>query len=182
MNALSSFIQGGQRLIALCPHCDELFQILHARFIFPSKNPGRCAYADLLAMESATSRLETRLGQAQERQESLLENLRADATAQGQRQARRQLLRIDQVFSARKINPQDVKVLFDPVDYVVFQGLNGSGVKDIRFVNHEPESRDEERLVKTIAKVIKKGDVGFNILRVNKDGTIEPRLTHAERV
>ena len=175
MSALATFIQGGQRLIALCPHCDELFQILHARFIFPSRDPGRCEYADLLAMQSATVRLDGRLARAQERQVSVLEELRADATAQGQRQARRQLLKIDQVFSAKRINLQDVKVLFDPVDYVVFHGLNGSGVKEIRFVNHEPESREDERLVKTIAKVIRAGDVGFSILRVNKDGSIEPK-------
>ena len=175
MSVLASFIQGGQRLIAQCPHCDELFQILHARFIFPSKNPGRCDYADLLAMQATTHRLEERLTRAQERQDSVIEALRVAATAQGQRHARRQLLKIDQVFSAKSINPQDVKVLFDPVDYVVFHGLNGRGVKEIRFVNHEPESPQQERLVKAIAKVIKAGDIGFSILRVNAEGTIEAR-------
>lgn len=173
MSVLTTFIQGGQRLIAQCPHCEELFQILHARFQFPSKDPGRCDYADLLALKHTTGRLGNRLWRARERQDSVLEILRARATAQGQRQMRKQLLKIDQVFSAQKINPQDVKVMFDPVDYVVFHGLNGRGVKEIRFVNHEPESRQQERLVKAIAKVIKTGDIGFSVLRVNHDGAIE---------
>lgn len=173
MSVLTTFIQGGQRLIAQCPHCDELFQILHARFIFPSKDPGRCDYADLLAMQAATHRLGGRLSRAQDRHQSVLDELSADALARGQRHARRQLLKIDQVFSAKRVNPQDVKVLFDPVDYVVFHGLNGGGVKEIRFVNHEPESHQQERLVRAIAKVIRAGDYGFSVLRVDSQGAIE---------
>jgi hypothetical protein len=56
---------------------------------------------------------------------------------------------------------------------VAVHGLNGRGVKEIRFVNHEPESRQQERLVKAIAKVIKAGDIGFSVLRVNNEGVIE---------
>lgn len=173
MSVLATFIQGGQRLIAQCPHCDYLFQVLHARFIFPSKGPGRCEYADLLALQATTSRLSGRLDRAQERFDLEKDAISAAATEQGQRRARRHVLRIDQVFSARRIDPQDVKVLFDPVDYVVFHGLNGKGVKEVRFVNHEPESREQERLVKAIAKVIKAGDVSFSTLRVTKEGGIE---------
>lgn len=175
MSALATFIQGGQRLIAQCPHCDQLFQVLHARFIFPSKDPGRCEYADLLALQAATSRVSGDLDRAQERYDAAIEDLRAKATAQGQRSARKHVLRIDQVFSARKIDPQDVKVLFDPVDYVVFHGLNGKGVKKVRFINHEPETAQQERLVKAIAKVIKAGDVGFSTLRVTKEGGFESK-------
>ncbi len=175
MSALATFIRGGQRLIAQCPRCDELFQVLHARFIFPAKDPGRCEYADLLALQAATSRLGGRLERAEERFASEEAALIAAATAQGQRKARRHLLRIDQVFSARKIDPQDVKVLFDPVDYVVFHGLNGNGVKEVRFVNHEPMSREQERIVKAIARLIKVGDVGFSTLRVSKEGGIEAK-------
>ena len=175
MSVLATFIQGGQRLIAQCPRCDELFQVLHARFIFPTKDPGRCEYADLLALQATTSRLDGRLERAQERHAAVIEGLRVVATAQGQRKARRQLLKIDQVFSAKRIDPQDVKVLFDPVDYVVFHGLNGKGVTEVRFISHEPESLQQERLVMAIAKVIKAGDVGFSTLRVNIDGVIETK-------
>jgi predicted Holliday junction resolvase-like endonuclease len=173
MSVLATFIQGGQRLIAQCPHCDELFQVLHARFIFPARDPGRCEYADLLALQANTSRLSGRLDRAQERFELEKDTIRAAATAQGQRTARRHVLRIDQVFSARKIDPQDVKVLFDPVDYVVFHGLNNGGVKEVRFISHEPETAQQERLVKAIAKVVQAGDVGFSTLRVTKEGGID---------
>ena len=176
MSILATFIQGGQRLIAQCPHCDHLFQVLHARFIFPSKDPGRCKYADMLALQATTSRLSGRLDRAQERYDAVIEDLRAKATAQGQRSARKYLLRIDQVFSARQIDPQDVKVLFDPVDYVIFHGLSGNGVKEIRFISHEPESAQQERIVKAIAKVIKAGDVGFRTLRVTKEGGIDGEI------
>lgn len=173
MSVLATFIEDGQRLIAQCPHCDELFQVLHARFIFPAKDPGRCDYADLLALQATTSRLSGRLDRAQERFELERDAISAAATALGQRKARRHVLRIDQVFSARKIDPQDVKVLFDPVDYVVFHGLNGKGVKEVRFMSHEPESVQQERIVKAIAKVIKAGEVRFSTLRVNKEGGID---------
>jgi predicted Holliday junction resolvase-like endonuclease len=172
VSALGSFIQGGQSLNALCPHCKEVFQVLHARFIFPSRDPGKCEYADLLALENLTYKRTNRLERIQERQSSVLEELRIRAIAQGKTLARKQLLKIDQVFSARKVDPQDVKVLFDPVDYIVFRGLNHEGVNEVRFVNHEPKNFVEERIVRSIAKVIKTGDVEFNVLRVNKDGTI----------
>jgi hypothetical protein len=54
------------------------------------------------------------LARAQERQEFVQEELRADAVLPGQRQARRPLLKID---------PKEVQVHFDPVDYIVFHDL-----------------------------------------------------------
>src|SRR6266478_1813130 len=51
----------------------------------------------------------------------------------------------DRLVSAKNIDPQDVKVIFDPVEYLIFHGLNSEhGVNLLEFVSRAPLSRSQE--------------------------------------
>lgn len=50
---------------------------------------------------------------------------------------------MDPVFSARDL--QDVKVIFEPVEYVIFHGLSSAdSVTSLEFVRRPPETRTED--------------------------------------
>ena len=97
------------------------------------------------------------------------------ARRKGQLLAKRRLKEIDPLFSGKGIDPQDVKTIFDPVDFIVFDGMNSESerIKSIDFVAYEPHNGKQEKILKSIQSTIKKGDIEFNSLRVNREGEVE---------
>ena len=92
------------------------------------------------------------------------------------RQAKRKLRKIDPTFSGSNTDPQDVKVLFDPVEYIVFRGLNSErGVQLVEFVSRSPENRAQEVTVKSIDRTIRNGSIGVETLHMQDDGSFEIR-------
>jgi predicted Holliday junction resolvase-like endonuclease len=100
--------------------------------------------------------------------------LREAEVRAGQRQATRKLKAIAPFFSARGVDPQDVKVLFDPIDYIVFRGLNAdAGVKALELVDRAPDSARREKVRESLRKVIAKGAVEWATYRIDPEGRIE---------
>lgn len=176
MNVLIQTIDGIQDVLAICPCCGEIVRLAEGKFIFPKKRPKTCEYLELVALEIKLSNEDGRLNSAEERFEEKLEGRRQALTEQGQKQAKRKLKKIDPTFSARDIDPQDVKVIFDPVEYIIFHGLNSAdGVDLVEFVSRSPENKTQEGIVKSIDKTIRSGDVEFETLHMRDDGSFEIR-------
>jgi len=176
MNVLVQTIDGIQEVLAVCPCCGEIFRLVEGKFIFPQSRPQTCEYLDLVALERKVSDEEDRLASAEERFEERLRAHRKRFIELGRRRAKKRLRKIDPTFSGREIDPQDVKVLFDPVEYLIFHGLNSDrGVDFVEFVSRVPTSRSQESIVKSIDKTIRAGDVGFETLHMKDDGSFEVR-------
>lgn len=173
MNRLASFIEEGQAIIGVCPCCGEIFQVLHARFTFPSRKPGKCLYGEIQARERRVIMEEEKLAVLEERYDAWITRIREAATAKGRSIAKRRLLKIDRVFSARRIDPQDVKVIFNPIEYCVFSGMTAGNVTAIELVSREPDSRLAEQGLKRIATAVKQGDYSFDTLRISDDGGMD---------
>lgn len=176
MNALIQTIDGIQGVLAVCPCCGEIFRLIEAKFIFPEKRPKTCEYLDLVALENKLSSENERLVSAEERFREKLEKQRSQLREQGRQQAKRKLRKIDPTFSAKKIDPQDVKVIFDPVEYVIFHGMNsGEGVDLVEFVSRSPGSKAQERVLKSVDKTVRDGNLEFETLHMKDDGSFEIR-------
>lgn len=176
MNILVQTIDGIQEVLAICPCCGEIFRLVEAKFIFPQKRPKTCEYWELVALENRVADQEDRLASAEERFSEKLERQREQLIQQGRQLAKRKLKKIDPTFSAKDIDPQDVKVIFDPVEYIIFHGLNsGDGVDFVEFVSRIPDSKAQETIVKSIDKTIRTGDVEFETLHMKDDGSFEIR-------
>lgn len=176
MNILVQTIDGIQEILAICPCCEEIFRLVEGKFIFPQKRPKTCEYLELIAFEGKLSDEKDRLASAEERFEEKLEEQREQLSEQGRRQAKKKLKKIDPTFSAKDINPQDVKVIFDPVEYLVFHGLNSEdGVDFVEFISRAPDSKTQEAIVKSIDRTIRDGDVEFETLHMRDDGSFEIR-------
>jgi len=80
-----------------------------------------------------------------ERLDGLEDKLRDAARAAGAKAAKKRLRRIDPVFSGSGLDPQDVKVMFDPVEYIAFRGLNGGEVREVLLIAEKPCSSPQEK-------------------------------------
>ena len=133
------------------------------------------SYLELTAFERRIADRDDRLSTAEERFTEKLSQQRDALVVQGRRKAKRRLRKIDPVFSARGIDPQDVKVVFEPVEYVIFHGLNSTGVTSLEFVSRPPETRSQEVTVTSVDAAIRNGNVEFETLHLRDDGSLEVR-------
>ena len=102
-----------------------------------------------------------------------LSELRQKARERGWKKARGRLKKLDPVFCGSGLEPQDVKVIFDPVEYVVFDGMTMEALRQILFIGEQPENKTQEGMQTSLQKALKKGNVEFATLRVADDGKIE---------
>jgi predicted Holliday junction resolvase-like endonuclease len=98
--------------------------------------------------------------------------LRERAVRAGLRATKRLLRKIDPVFSGAGYDPQDVKVIFNPVTYVVFQGMSQGKLQSIQLLARSAQNGATEHIQSSIEQVINRGNVEFRTLRVDTRGTI----------
>lgn len=154
-----------RNIFGLCPCCGEIFRLSDCRVYLRTK-PQK-DWMDIL--ESKDNRLDRK----EEKIDEIEEALREQARAAGRRMARRAITRIDPVFAPRHLNADDAKVLFHPVDYVVFCGMKESGiVKEIVLLDRKAEAPKRRRVQRSIEKVVEAGKYDWLTVRVQNDGTI----------
>jgi predicted Holliday junction resolvase-like endonuclease len=176
MNALIQTIDGIQEVLAICPCCGEIFRLVEGKFVFPQRRPKKCVYLDLVALENKLATEDDRLTSAKERFDEKLEEQREHLRAQGRQLAKSKLRKIDPTFSGKNIDPQDVRAIMDPVEYIIFHGLNsGVGVDVVEFVSRSPDSKMREALVNSIDLTIRNGDVEFEAIHIKDDGSFDIR-------
>src|SRR5439155_11047593 len=95
------------QLMSVCPSCGELVYVSEAHPYYEGHKPH--SSLDKLRCE------ESRLEEAEERLDHLEGQLRERAARVGLRATKRLLRKIDPVFSGCGYDPQDVKVMFNPV-------------------------------------------------------------------
>lgn len=173
MNRMLSFIKDGQAIICVCPCCDEIFQIMHARFIFPTSKPGKCLYGEIKAISNRVAREEQDLNLIEERYNNWIQKIKERSRDSGRRLAKRKLIKVDHIFSARKIDPQDVKVIFDPIEYCIFSGMTKESIRSIDLISRMPNNKSSEKNIKEISSAIKKGDYSFDTMRIDANGVID---------
>ncbi|HEY8950082.1 MAG TPA: Holliday junction resolvase-like protein [Rhizomicrobium sp.] len=154
-------------LLGICPNefCGELMRITDAHPFLKGKRP-RSVLDEIEEQED-------RLERALERLEEKEQELRETARLLGLKQAKKRLKVIDAVFSASRIDPQDVKVLFDPVEYVVFDGMNDDRLRRVLFLAHPPTSKQSEAALTSMSQAIERGNLEFRTLRVLEDGGLD---------
>jgi len=82
--------------------------------------------------------------------------------------------KIDPVFTPRKLNPDDAKVIFHPIDYIVFNGMKApEPIKNIILLDRQAIGTDHRALQKSIEKVVEHENYEWQTLRVQEDGKIK---------
>ena len=152
------------QLMGICPCCGELFYVSEARPFYD----GQKAITVLDRLRAG----ERRLDEAEEKLDEIESDLRKTAARVGLKATKRLLRKIDPVFSGAGYDPQDVKVLFNPITYVVFDGMSQRNLRNIQLLARPPENSAMERIQNSIEQAIRRGKVEFRTLRVDDRGRI----------
>jgi len=163
MDAVRLF-QDFQSLYGFCPCCGELFRLSDAQ-LFHKKPPPRTPWDDL---DEERARLERSV----ERLERDVERLREEASEAGRRERERRLSGLMSVFRRERIALTDMKLLFHPVDYIVFRGLGRRTCTAVEFLDSEPISKSHERLQRSIERTIEAGNYAWVTMRVDDRGRV----------
>ena len=163
-NEIEKFYALHRRIFGVCPCCNELFRLSDAK-VFAKKKPEPDWMDGIQAAEAKLERAEEKL---EEKRGELVEKARVE----GRKEAAKIVRKIDPVFTPRKLNPDDAKVMFHPVDYVVFDGMKAKELKRIVLLDREATNKEQAALQKSILKTVERGDCEWRTIRVGEDGTI----------
>jgi predicted Holliday junction resolvase-like endonuclease len=82
--------------------------------------------------------------------------------------------KIDPIFTPRKLNPDDAKVIFHPIDYVVFNGMkNAKSIKNIVLLDREAREAGHRAVQRSIERVVGRSNYEWQTIRVLEDGKIK---------
>jgi len=116
---------------------------------------------------------EEQMDRAEERFEEKRDDIRAKAQEKGYRQVPKLLKKCVPVICAHGYYPQDLKALFDPVDFVIFDGLKRKEkVKQVVFFDGPAHDKERERIQKSIKRVLKKGNYEWQTVRLDEEGRV----------
>lgn len=153
-----------KRIYVICPCCGEPFRLSETT-LYTKTAPPKTVFEE---MDDARLRLERRIEKFDENEAAI----REEARRLGQLEARRRLRVIAPFFVARKIDPQDVKLLFHPVEYVVFRGMQTDRCGSVDFIDHPPTNRERERIQRSLDSTIKAGNLEWQTFRIDDDGRV----------
>lgn len=160
--SLSAFFDQLAALAGVCPSCGYVFRVSDAK---PFKLvPHQPTVLDKI--EAQQARIDSAL--ASLRQAELV--LRGAARKAGLARAKRHLRGIDAIFTGAKLDPHDVKVLFDPVEYIVFDGMSRGRLRRALLLSTDADVENRRAVQASVTAAIERGDVSFKMLRVSKDG------------
>ncbi|MEM3059156.1 MAG: Holliday junction resolvase-like protein, partial [Methanomassiliicoccales archaeon] len=114
------------------------------------------------------------LSKLEEKLEEKKKELQKKAQKEGRREAQKVIKKIDPIFTPRGLNPDDAKVIFHPIDYIVFNGMkNRDSIKGILFLDRETRDNAHRSLQRSIEKVIECESYEWQTLRVQEDRKIK---------
>jgi predicted Holliday junction resolvase-like endonuclease len=80
---------------------------------------------------------------------------------------------VSPVRKPHNLNPDDAKVIFHPIDYVVFDGMKKESIKNIILLDRQEKGTDHRALQRSIEKVVERENYEWQTLRVQEDGKIK---------
>ena len=163
-NQLLKFFQLQRQIFGVCPHTGYVFRLSDCH-IYVKKKPE----PDWLQQIEAA---QTKISKAEEKLDEKEETIREKARIAGRSEATKMVRKIDKIFHPLKLNPDDSKVIFHPVDYIVFNGMKTGQMKNLIFMD-KAKGLTDKRLQQSIQKVIEKKNYEWITLRVEENGNIK---------
>jgi predicted Holliday junction resolvase-like endonuclease len=154
-----------KRVYGICPCCDIPFRLSEAT-LFTKVAPPKTVFEKI---DEAYERAESRIELFEEREE---QQIRDASRRLGRLAAQKRLRKIAPFFVRRKIDPQDVKLLFHPVDYVVFRGMQDDRCASVDFIDHPPNTRERETIQRSLGRSIAAGNLEWQTFRIGESGDV----------
>jgi predicted Holliday junction resolvase-like endonuclease len=159
--------QDFKRILGVCLCCGEVFRLTDLMIAYRAR-PSVTWLDRLEANEERQQRAEDKFAE-DERQ------IRAQAMERGRQPLPRLLREAEPVFACRGYFTHDVKPLFDPIDYVIFDGMNASpAVTRVVLFDGPALGHTRERVQRSIQRALEAGNYEWKTVRMGKGGRIQP--------
>ena len=112
---LVKFFAIQRQIFGVCTCCGVIFRLSDAN-VYIKKKPA-------LDWMDKFDRSTVRLDKTEEKIASEKAEVVKEAQEKGRKAAMKTIKKIDTIFSPNKYNPDDIKVMFHPVDFVIFNGM-----------------------------------------------------------
>ncbi|HWB90747.1 MAG TPA: Holliday junction resolvase-like protein [Puia sp.] len=164
-----SFYSTLRELFVFCPACETPHRLSDCKLFQKSKPE-----ADW--KEKLDKDLE-RLGRIEELLEEKIEVAREAARLVGRKAADKAIRQIDPIFAPLKLNCDDSKVIFHPLDFIVFHGMKNREkpceVTEIVLLDKAAKTGEALEVQKSLEKAVRQKKVEWMTLRVEQDGGIK---------
>ena len=165
MNAdLIRFFSYQRQIFGVCPGCGELMRLSDCK-VYRKDSPVSDWKEKLEKQHSALDRFEEKLGEK-------MEAMREKARETGRKQADKLIKKVDPVFAPLKLNPDDAKVVFHPIDYLVFNGMKAKDLKNLIVLDSKEKPKDLLPVQESVMNTIAKGNYDWLTMNVEIDGKI----------
>ena len=162
-NELIGFFRLQRQIFGVCPHSGRVFRLSECQ-IYDKKKPE----PDWLQQIEAA---QERIDRAGEKLDDREAGIREEARQAGRKEADKLVRKIDKTFRPLKLNPDDAKVLFHPVDFIVFNGMKAGNLKNLVLMDKDKGHADK-RLQQSIRNVVERQQYEWITLRVEDNGQI----------
>ncbi len=155
-----------RQIFGICPNCSDFFRLSDCN-IFLKRKPVPDWMDEIDKEKERLTELE---GKLEEKRGELQEKARQ----KGRKLAQKAIKKIDPVFAPRKLNADDAKVIFHPIDYIVFKGMKDRGsIERILLLDREAKDSNHRAIQKSIEKVVERENYEWQTMRVQEDGKIK---------
>ena len=162
------FFQYQREIFGICPCCNEFIRLSDCKIYKDERKSSD--WLDKLGNE------ERKLDTLEAKIDEDLKFYNEVAREKGRKEANKKMKKVDKIFTPQKLNPDDAKVIFHPVDYVVFNGMKdegAEGMKNILLLDGEKKTTEGKAIQKSIMKAVDQGNYEWITLRVDNDGSIK---------
>ena len=162
------FFQYQREIFGICPCCNEFIRLSDCKIYKDERKSSD--WLDKLGNE------ERKLDTLEAKIEEDLKFYNEVAREKGRKEANKKMKKVDKIFTPQKLNPDDAKVIFHPVDYVVFNGMKdegAEGMKNILLLDGEKKTTEGKAIQKSIMKAVDNRNYEWITLRVDNDGSIK---------
>ncbi|MEO0075254.1 MAG: Holliday junction resolvase-like protein [candidate division WOR-3 bacterium] len=160
MSRLLDIFQDFQKVLIICPICGEIHRLSELKLFYRGKV--KRTWLDIIREK------EKRIERAEELLEENWDKIKAKAQEKGRKQIPKLLRKCVPVICAHGYYPQDLKTLFDPVDFIIFDGMNlKDKVRKVVLFDGPPHDKRREKIQTSLKKVIKKGNYDWYTVKLD---------------
>ena len=152
-------------MFGVCPHCQAVFRLADAKVSYDT--PYKVDWLDEL--EDLQEKWDTKTDDLKEKEKFL----RREAIERATRKHLPKLLsHMVPTFASSRLNPQDIKTIFHPIDFVIFDGLRQGKLDRILLMDRKSDNALQIGVQKAIEDTIKSHAIEWRTLRVNETGAV----------
>lgn len=159
--------QSSRRILCICPCCGDILRLSDLNLSYK----GKPCKTWLDVYERKIASLEKREEKFNEKEQGI----RDKAAERGRKKVEEHICKMmcNEIVKLN-FNPYDIKAIWHPVDFVVFDGMNNEdAIKDITFLSRKTEDSNLNKIRETIKECVENKKYEWMVARISVDGKIK---------